>query len=62
MTRMTPAFTPHRVALENAKRYADEAEHCDAGGQPDDRDVRLKFATAWALIAIASRPYPGETE
>jgi hypothetical protein len=55
MTRIAPVHSPHRVALENAIRYVEEAEHCDSGGQPEDRDVRLKFAKAWALIALASK-------
>ncbi|AXH49451.1 hypothetical protein SEA_CROSBY_63 [Streptomyces phage Crosby] len=48
--------TPHRDALEKAVRYAEEAEHCDAAQQYEDRDVRLRFAQVWGTIALASRP------
>lgn len=50
------ARTPHRDALDKAVRYAEEAEACDAAQHYEDRDVRLRFASVWATIALASRP------
>ncbi|AWY07300.1 hypothetical protein SEA_ARACELI_61 [Streptomyces phage Araceli] len=52
--------TPHRDALEKAVRYAEEAEACDAAQHYEDRDVRLRFASVWATIALASRPLAPE--
>lgn len=48
--------TTYREALENAVRWATDAERCDSAGEFDDRDVRLHFAQVWAQIATAARP------
>ncbi len=44
-----------REALENAWREAEGAEHADAAGRHDDRDVRTMSAIMWALIALGEK-------
>jgi hypothetical protein len=49
------ARTPHREALDNAWRAAEQVEHCDAAGQYESRDYYVRVATMWATIALAEK-------